>query len=71
MCGVVDVLSSSIIAHPVNSDHTGTLGEMVKMKNSTYIYIYICVYMMLLIIDMDFLYQFNLGLIAPLHSFFS
>ena len=26
---------------------------------------------MLLIIDMDFLYQFNLGLIAPLHSFFS
>ena len=27
--------------------------------------------MMLLIIDMDFLYQFNLGLIAPLHSFFS
>ena len=31
--------SSSIIAHPVNSDHTGTLGEMVK------IYMYIYIYM--------------------------
>ena len=35
------------------------------------LYIYICLYMTLLIIDLDFLYQFNLGLIAPLFSFFS
>ena len=45
------------------------LGKIVKMlncyaKNSTHTYIYI--YNM--IIDMDFLYQFNLGLIAPLFT---
>ena len=38
--------SSSIIAYPVNSDHTSTLGEMVKMLYQeldiyTVIYIYI------------------------------
>ena len=31
----------------------------------------IYIYMTLLIIDINFLYQFNLGLIAPLHGFFS
>ena len=64
--------SSSIFAHPVNSDHTGTLGEIVKMlyqELDIYMYIYMTLLIML-IIDMDFLYQFNLGLIAPLHSFF-
>ena len=45
------------------------LGKIVKMlncyaKNSTHTHIYI--YDM--IIDMDFLYQFNLGLIAPLFT---
>ena len=45
------------------------LGKIVKMlncyaKNSTHTHIYI--YNM--IIDMDFLYQFNLGLIAPLFT---
>ena len=55
--------SFSIIAHPVNSDwHTWERLLKCYDKNSTYIYIY----MMLLIIDMDFLYQFDLGLIAPL-----
>ena len=53
--------SSSIIAHPVNSDlHTWERSLKCYAKNSTYIYI------VLLIIDVDFLYQFNLGLIAPL-----
>ena len=54
--------SSSIIARPVN-----LLWERsVKCyaKNSTYIYMY----MTLSIIDMDFLYQFNLRLIAPLFT---
>ena len=32
------------------------------------IYIYIYIYMMLLIIDVEFLYQFNLGLIAPIFT---
>ena len=41
------------------------LGEIVKTRHT-----YICIYMMLLIIGMDFLYQFNLGLIAPLFSLF-
>ena len=59
--------SSSIIAHPVNSDlHTWERLLKCYAKNSTYIYIYI--YVMLLIIDMDFLYQFNLGLIVPLFT---
>ena len=31
-------------------------------------HIYICIYVTLLRIDMDFLYQFNLGLIAPLFT---
>ena len=44
------------------------LGEIVKMLWQE---LYIYIYMMLLIIDMHFLYQFNLGLIAPLFSFFS
>ena len=62
--------SSSIIAHSLNSDlHTWARSSKCYAKNSTYIYMYI--YMMLLIIGMDFLYQFNLGLIAPLFSFFS
>ena len=61
-------LPCSIIAHPVNSDlHTWERSLKCYDKNSTYIYIY----MMLLIIYMDFLYQFNLGLIAPLFSYFS
>ena len=63
--------SSSIIAHPVNSDlHTWERSLKCYAKNSTYIhvYIYIYIYMMLLIIDVDFLYQFNLGLIAPLFT---
>ena len=51
--------SSSIIAHPINSDlHT--------WERSLKCYIYMYIYMTLLIIDLDFLYQFNLGLIAPL-----
>ena len=64
--------SSSIIAHPVNSDFTH-LGEIVKMlcqELDIYI-IYMYIYMTLLIIDMDCLYQFNMGFIAPLFSFFS
>ena len=58
--------SSSIIAHPVNSDLL-TWERLLKRyaKNSTYIYY---IYMTLLIIDMDFLYQFNMGLIAPLFT---
>ena len=53
--------SSSIIAHPVNSDlHTWERSLKCYAKNSTY--------MTLLIIDMDFLYQFNMGLIAPLFT---
>ena len=50
------------------------LWEIVKMlcqELDIHIYVYIYIYMMLLIIGMDFLYQFNLGLIAPLFSFFS
>ena len=43
------------------------LEEIAKMLcQELDIYIYIWIYMTLLIIDMDFLYQFNLGLIAPL-----
>ena len=57
--------SSSIIAHPVNLQWERSLKGFAK--NSTYIYMY----MTLLIIDMDFLYQLNLRLIAPLFSFFS
>ena len=49
------------------------LWEIVKMlwlyqELDIYTCIYIYVYMMLLIIDVDFLYQFNLGLIAPLFT---
>ena len=41
------------------------LGEIVKMScQKPDIYIYY-IYMTLLIINMDFLYQFNMGLIAP------
>ena len=41
------------------------LGEIVKIScQKPDIYIYY-IYMTLLIIDMDFLYQFNMGLIAP------
>ena len=60
--------SSSIIAHPVNSDlHTWEILLKCYAKNSTYICIYIS--MTLLIIDMNFfLYQFNLGLIVPLFT---
>ena len=48
------------------------LGEIVKMLcQELDIHIYVYIYMMLLIIGMDFLYQFNLGLIAPLFSFSS
>ena len=55
--------SSSIIAHPLNSDlHTWERSLKCHAKNPTYIYY---IYMTLLIIDMDFLYQFNMGLIAP------
>ena len=58
--------SSSVIAHPVNSDlHTWERSLKCYAKNSTYIY---NIYMTLLIIDMDFLYQFNLELIAPLFT---
>ena len=61
--------SSSIIAHPLNSDlHTWERSLKCHAKNLTYIYY---IYMTLLIIDMDFLYQFNMGLIAPFFSFFS
>ena len=56
-------IDSSIIAHPVNLRWERLL--KCYAKNSTYIY------MTLSIIDMDFLYQFNLRLIAPLFSFFS
>ena len=43
------------------------LGEIVKMLSQELdIYIHIYIYMTLLIIDMEYLYQFNLGLIAPL-----
>ena len=56
--------SSSIIAHPVNSD-LHTRAEIVKMLCQE-LDIYIYIYIVLLIIDVDFLYQFNLGLIAPL-----
>ena len=57
---------SSIIAHLVNSDlHTWERSFKCYTKNS----IYICIiYMTFLIIDMDFLYQFNMGLIAPLFT---
>ena len=44
-----------------------TLGEIVKMLCQE-LDIYICIYVMLLRIDMDFLYQLNLGLIAPLFT---
>ena len=55
--------SSSVIAHPLNSDlHTWERSLKCHAKNPTYIYY---IYMTLLIIDMDFLYQFNMGLIAP------
>ena len=43
------------------------LGEIVKMLCEE-LDIYIYIYMTLLIIDKDFLYQFNLGLIAPLFT---
>ena len=56
------IYSSFVIAHPVNSD---TLGEIVKMLCQE-----LDIYMTLLIIDMDFLYQFNLGLIAQLFTVF-
>ena len=52
--------SSSIIAHPVNLRWERSL--KCYAKNSTYIY------MTLSLIDMDFLYQFNLRLIAPLFT---
>ena len=49
------------------------LGNIVKMlncyaKNSTHTHTYIYIYIYNMIIDMDFLYQFNLGLIAPLFT---
>ena len=57
------IYSSSIIGYPVNSDlHTWERLLKCYAKNSTHIYI------TLLIIDMDFLYQFNMGLIAPLFT---
>ena len=55
--------SSSIIAHPVNFETS----LKCDAKNSTYICIYIYD---LSIIDIDFVYQFNLKLIAPLFTFF-
>ena len=59
-CGRID--SSFIIAHPVNSDlHTWE-------RRSLKCYIYMYIYMTFLIIDLDFLYHFNLGLIAPLFT---
>ena len=61
--------SSSITAHPVNSDlHTWERSLKCYAKNSTYIYIYVYIYMTLFIIDMNFLYQFNMGLIATLFT---
>ena len=57
------IYSSSIIGYPVNSDlHTWERLLKCYAKNSTHTYI------TLLIIDMDFLYQFNMGLIAPLFT---
>ena len=51
--------SFSIITHLVNSDlHTWERSLKCYANNSTYIYI----------TDMDFLYQFNMGLIAPLFT---
>ena len=60
--------SSSIITHPVNSNLHMERSLICYAKNSTYIYIYIYIYEKLLIIDVDFLYQFNMGLIAPLFT---
>ena len=57
--------SSSIIAHPVNFETS----LKCDAKNSTYICIYIYIYD-LSIIDIDFVYQFNLKLIALLFTFF-
>ena len=60
--------SSCIITHTVNSDlHTWERSLKCYAKNSTYI-LCIYIYMMLLIIDMDFLYEFNMELIAPLFT---
>ena len=47
--------------------HLGEIFKMLWQELDIYI---LYIYMTLLIIDMDFLYQFNLGLIAPLFSFF-
>ena len=59
------IYSSSIIAHPVNSDlHTWERSLKCYAKNSTYIYIY----MMLLIIDMNF--QPWIDCCTTFHSFF-
>ena len=52
--------SSSIIAHPVNYDIHWESSLKCYGKNWTYVTI--------LIIDMDFLYQLNLGLTAPLFT---
>ena len=72
------VHSSSIIAYPVNPIYTSwerSLNAMPRTLSLSiyiyiiYIYMYIYIYIyMTLVIDMDFLYQFNMGLIAPLYT---
>ena len=60
--------SSSIIPHPVKFRFSH-LGEIVKMLcQELDIYTCVYIYMMLLIMDVDFLSQFNLGLIALLFT---
>ena len=68
MCGVVDAWQFFYYRPPGKFRFTH-LGEIVKMLcQELDIYMYIYIFMTLFIIDMDFLYQFNLGLIAPLFT---
>ena len=67
MCGVVAYWQYFYYRPPGKFWFTH-LGEIVKMLCQELDIYIIYIYMTLLIIDMDFLYQFNMGLIAPLFT---
>ena len=68
MCRDVDVFTVLLLlpTHPVNSDLHTWERSLLCQELDIYMYIYIYIYKTLLIIDIDFLYHFNMGLIAPL-----
>ena len=65
MCVVVEVLTVLLYYRPPGKF---TVGEIVKMLCQELDIYYQYMYMTLSVIDMDFLYRFNLRLIAPLFT---